>query len=98
MPVKHIVHRHHRSHDRQPGRLSRSWPAPSLAATPRSSEGRLGPLPNQQPTATIPPNPPPTSAVRGWPHWYCSRRLRSLMLASSIVGLAGSVLVLSSPS
>jgi hypothetical protein len=29
----------------------------SLAAAPRSSEGRLGPLLNQQPTATIPPNP-----------------------------------------
>ena len=34
-----------------------------------SSEGRLGPLLNQQPTPTTPPNPPPTLAVRGWPHW-----------------------------
>ncbi|MGO9351734.1 MAG: hypothetical protein ACLP3C_13245 [Mycobacterium sp.] len=29
----------------------------AFAAAPRSSEGRLGPLLNQQPTATIPPNP-----------------------------------------
>src|ERR1700724_1639184 len=30
---------------------------PAVAATPRPSEGRLGLLLNQQPTATIPPNP-----------------------------------------
>src|SRR3954447_7960512 len=30
---------------------------PSIAAAPRSSEGRLGPLHKQQPTAPIPPNP-----------------------------------------
>src|SRR5258707_14984695 len=42
-----------------------------------SSEGRLGPLLSQQPTATIQANPgPPTSAVRGWPHWKIER-LRS---------------------
>src|ERR1700745_4474363 len=43
------------------------------ASGPRrgSAEGRLGPLLNQQPTATIPPTPSPTSAVRGWPHWWC---------------------------
>src|SRR6188472_2604622 len=40
MPVNHIVHRHHRSHDSQPGRPSRSWPAPSLAATPRIVGGQ----------------------------------------------------------
>ena len=40
MPVEHIVHRHHRSHDCQPGRPSRSWPAPSLAATPRIIGGQ----------------------------------------------------------
>src|SRR6476469_10083964 len=43
-----------------------------------SSEGRLGPLLNQQPTATIPPNPPPTSAVRGWPHWWCVSQIVSV--------------------
>jgi len=45
---------------------------PAFAAGRReSSEGRLGPLSfSQQPTATIQANPgPPTSAVRGWPHW-----------------------------
>src|ERR1700730_19124694 len=30
---------------------------PAVAAAPRASEGRLGPLLNQQPTATTPPNP-----------------------------------------
>src|SRR5258708_34037904 len=34
-----------------------------------SSEGRLGPCHKQQPTATISPNRPTTSAVRGRPHW-----------------------------
>jgi len=43
-----------------------------------SSEGRLGPLLNQQPTPTIQPNPPPTSAVRGWPHWWTAKLSASI--------------------
>src|ERR1700758_3319997 len=39
------------------------------SGTGSEGEGRLGPLLNQQQTQRTHPTRPPTSAVRGWPHW-----------------------------
>src|SRR5712672_1252079 len=57
-----------------------------------SSEGRLGPLLSQQPTATIQANPgPPTSAVRGWPHWELAADSVAVLAASSVLGVSSVV-------
>src|ERR1700739_4835616 len=39
------------------------------SGTGSEGEGRLGPLLNQQQTQRTHPTRPPTSALRGWPHW-----------------------------
>src|ERR1700739_3405232 len=44
------------------------------SCTGSEGEGRLEPLLNQQQTQRTPPPRPPTSAVRGWPHWEASEQ------------------------
>ena len=58
-----------RRRQRHPQKRHKSLTNGHFAATPRPFEGSVGPLATLQPTAPIPPSRPPTSAVRGWPHW-----------------------------
>src|ERR1700739_4093791 len=55
------------------------------SGTGSEGEGRLGPLLNQQQTQRTHPTRPPTSAVRGWPHWEVGAKSGGGCIAGAFV-------------
>jgi hypothetical protein len=64
MPVEHVVDRDRARHHH---RLQ--LPIRVLRGGAATAEASVGPLPATRKTAPNRPTRPPTSAVRGWPHW-----------------------------
>jgi hypothetical protein len=90
MAVENPVDRY-RGHNRQPGPRARPGPAVNHAANPlRAASDRIRCRSRPQRSR---PSRPPTSAVRGWPHWMTTGLSVVVGQERAFDGLAGVVVV-----